>query len=172
MINFLRIKNERTIKKNRELLLKKINNKIIFKIFSFFKLPMAIISGLKIEYITKNECETSVSYKFLNKNPFNSTYFAVLSMAAELSTGALALLSVGDKGSNIAFIITGMNAEFLKRAKGKTKFKCLEGKTFFKVVDDVMNCEEPIVQTVKTIGYDDKGEIVAIFNFRWSFKKR
>ena len=160
------------LKKNNELILKKINNKIFFKIFTLFNLPMALISGLKIERINGTECETSVGYKFLNKNPFNSIYFAVLSMAAELSTGALALLSVQTMDSNIAFIVTGIEGEFLKKAKGKIKFKCLEGEKIFKAVEKAVQTPEPAVQIVQTIGYNDEGEIVAVFNFKWSFKKR
>ena len=160
------------LKKNNQLILKKINNKILFKIFTLFNLPMALISGLKIERITATNCETSVGYKFLNKNPFNSVYFAVLSMAAELSTGALAFSSVQTMDSDIAFIVTGMEGEFLKKAKGKIKFKCLEGEKIFKAVGKAVQSPEPVVQIVQTIGYNDEGDIVAIFNFKWSFKKR
>ena len=133
---------------------------------------MALISGLKIERITVTKCETSVVYKFLNKNPFNSVYFAVLGMAAELSTAALALSSVQTMDSNIAFIITGMEGEFLKKAKGKIKFKCLEGEKIFKAVRKAVQSSDPVVETVQTIGYNDADDIVAIFNFKWSFKKR
>ena len=160
------------LKKNNQLILKKINNKILFKIFTLFNLPMALISGLKIERITVTKCETSVGYKFLNKNPFNSVYFAVLGMAAELSTAALALSSVQTMDSNIAFIITGMEGEFLKKAKGKIKFKCLEGEKIFKAVGKAVQSSDPVVETVQTIGYNDADDIVAIFNFKWSFKKR
>ena len=160
------------LKKNNQLILKKINNKILFKIFTLFNLPMALISGLKIERITVTKCETSVGYKFLNKNPFNSVYFAVLGMAAELSTAALALSSVQTMDSNIAFIITVMEGEFLKKAKGKIKFKCLEGEKIFKAVGKAVQRSDPVVETVQTIGYNDADDIVAIFNFKWSFKKR
>ena len=160
------------LKKNNQLILKKINNKILFKIFTLFNLPMALISGLKIERITGTKCETSVGYKFLNKNPFNSVYFAVLGMAAELSTAALALSSVQTMDSNIAFIITGMEGEFLKKAKGKIKFKCLEGEKIFKAVGKAVQSSDPVVEIVQTIGYNDADDIVAIFNFKWSFKKR
>ena len=160
------------LKKSNKLILKKINNKILFKIFTLFNLPMALISGLKIERITSSECETSVGYKFLNKNPFNSIYFAILSMAAELSTGALALLSIQTMDSNISFIVTGMEGDFLKKAKGKIKFKCLEGEKIFKAVGKAVQSPEPVIQIVQTIGYNDEGDIVAIFNFKWSFKKR
>ena len=99
----------------QQALLKKIDNKIIYKLISVMKLPMVLISGIKIDSITEEICSTSVRYRYINKNPFNSTYFAVLSMAAELSTGALALLSAGGVNSDISFIITGMEAKFVKK---------------------------------------------------------
>ena len=70
-----------------------ISSNDLFKLFSIFKLPLAFLTGLKIEKLKGEKCITSVRLKYLNKNPFRSTYFAVLSMAAELSTGAIALLA-------------------------------------------------------------------------------
>ena len=59
------------------LLLNRINNKFLFKLFSIFKLPLAFLTGLKIEKLKGEKCITSVRLKYLNKNPFRSTYFAV-----------------------------------------------------------------------------------------------
>ena len=58
-------------------ILKKLSSSFIFKLFSIIKLPLAIITGLKIQEIDYTFCKTIVNYKYLNKNPFNSTYFAV-----------------------------------------------------------------------------------------------
>ena len=36
-------------------------------------------------------------------------------------------------------------------------------------VEKAVQTPEPAVQIVQTIGYNDEDEIVAIFNFKWSF---
>ena len=160
------------ITNNKKVLLKRIKSKIIFKFFSLIKLPMAIISGMKVETITEHECHTSVKYNYLNKNPFRSTYFAVLSMAAELSTGALALLSVGGNNSDISFIITNMKADFIKKATGKTIFICKEGDKLIDAANIAREQIEAKTQKVHTNGYNEDGELIANFEFTWSFKTR
>ncbi len=57
--------------------------------FLMFKLPSAWLCGVRVEKIDANHCETRVKHRWINQNPFNSLYFAVQAMAAELSTGAL-----------------------------------------------------------------------------------
>jgi len=160
------------LKIDQDLLIKRIRNRLIFKLFSLFKLPMAFLSGLKIETLTKSRCHASVQYKYLNKNPFNSIYFAVLSMAAELSTGALALISTEGLKSEIAFIITKMKAEFFKKAKGKTTFICRDGKKFYETVEIVRKNKISLQQRVYTFGYNENGDLIAKFEFVWSFKNR
>ena len=88
---------------------------------------MAFLAGLKIVHIDEEVCRISTRLTFLTKNPFRSTYFAVLSMAAELSTGLYALLFTTGIQPSVAVIITGLNARFLKKATGTTIFTCREG---------------------------------------------
>ena len=154
------------------LLLKRFNSTLLFKAVSILKLPLALITGLKIEKCKGDECVTSVGLKHLNKNPFGSTYFAVLSMAAELSTGALALTAVEGIHPSVALILTNMKADFIKKAIGRTTFTCSEGKKLFNAVNVAVATQEPRVQTVSTFGCDINGEMVARFEFTWSFKQR
>ncbi len=156
----------------QQALLKKIGNRTIYRLVSLTKLPMALISGTRIDAITEEICSTSVRYRYINKNPFNSTYFAVLGMAAELSTGALALLAAGGVSSDISFIITDMNARFMKKATGRTTFTCREGHNLLDAAIDARQTPDGRVATVKTEGFNKDGELVAEFEFTWSFKKR
>lgn len=151
---------------------KRINNNLLFKLFSITKLPLAFITGLKILKFNENECVTTVRLKYLNKNPFQSTYFAVLSMAAELSTGAYGLLAASGQKPSVALVITSMKADFLKKAKGRTNFTCTEGKKLLAAVERTVRSQEPQVETISTIGRNENGETIAIFEFTWSFKQR
>ena len=158
--------------KKQILILKRLNSTLLFKTVSIANLPLAFITGLKIDECNGDECVTSVRMKYLNMNPFGSTYFAVLSMAAELSTGALALTAVEGKNPSVALILTKMNADFIKKAHGRTSFTCTDGEKLFSAVKNAVATKEPQVQTVSTSGYNINGEMVARFDFTWSFKQR
>ena len=65
-----------------------------FRMFLLLKLPSAFFCGVRIRDIDESRCVVTVPYKWFSQNPFKSTYFACLSMAAEMSTGALAMAHV------------------------------------------------------------------------------
>ena len=153
-------------------LLKRYNNRLLVKTISIFKLPMAFLAGLKIVHIDEEVCRVSTRLTFLTKNPFRSTYFAVLSMAAELSTGLYALLFTTGIQPSVAVIINGLNARFLKKATGTTIFTCREGEKLRQAVVQARETGEPAATTVKSIGKNEAGETVAEFEFTWSFKQR
>ena len=79
------------------------------------KLPLALFAGLRIRELTREHCAVSVPYSWRTTNPFRSTYFAAQSMAAELSTGALALLAVESAPAPVAMLIVRLEAEFEKK---------------------------------------------------------
>ncbi len=147
-------------------------NAWIFRSFLFFKIPLGWASGMKVIELEADHATTTVAHRWLNQNPFKSMYFAVMAMAAELSTGALALMAIEGSKPSIASIIVGMDAEFVKKATSKVKFTCCEGKNVF---DAVAKCKESgASETVKlrTEGKTADGTLVAVFHFTWSFKVR
>ena len=151
---------------------KQVTNRFLFKLFSISKLPLAFISGLKVLALDENQCSTSVRYKYLNKNPFQSMYFAVLNMAAELSTGALAMIATKGRDPSVAVIIVSMRADFQKKAIGTITFTCFDGEKLFQAVDKAIETREPQTATATTIGKNENGEIVSSCKFTWSFKER
>ena len=144
-------------------------------LFAFYlsrKLPMGWIAGLRIREIDENKCVTSVPFKFLTKNPFKSIYFAVQSMAAELSTATACLIAVKGKKPSVAYIIVDMNATFTKKATGRVHFTCQDTKKAFAVVDKCIETGEAETATFKTVGKLKDGTVVSEFEFTWSFKQR
>jgi hypothetical protein len=55
-------------------------------------LPSAFIVG--VACVDEKQCVVSVKHRWINQNPFNSMYFAVQAMAAELATGALVMFQI------------------------------------------------------------------------------
>lgn len=143
-----------------------------FRMYLFYKLPAAFFSGVKIREITKENCTTSVPYKWLTQNPFRSTYFASLAMAAEMSTGALALINTYKKEPSISMLVTKMEAAYFKKAKGIAFFTCEEGLQIANAVNEAGKSIEGKTITVKSTGRNKNEEIIAEFLFTWSFKSK
>src|SRR5881227_3751075 len=101
-----------------------VNNRTKARLFLLRKLPAAFFSGVRIEAASIEQCTVSVPYNWSTKNPFHSTYFACLSMAAELSTGVLAMAAVYGRKPAVSLLVVEMNSRFLKKATGKTRFTC------------------------------------------------
>jgi hypothetical protein len=145
---------------------------IWFRLFLLWKLPMAFWAGLRVVSVSTDQAQVSVPYKNLNKNPFNSTYFAVLSMAGEMATGVLGLLAIENSSSPIAILVVGLEAEFSKKATDISTFTCTDGKAFFDAVDQTTATGEAVTVTALSIGKNQAGEEVARFRVTWSLKKR
>jgi len=140
--------------------------------FLLVKLPAAFFSGVRIIDADETKCEVSVPFKWLTQNPFKSTYFASLAMAAELSTGVLAMMHTYKRKPSISMLITKMEANYFKKAIGKTIFVCEEGKQISDVIEEIIVTGESKSITVKSVGKNKDGEIVAEFFFTWSFKMK
>ena len=149
---------------------KLINHPFKFRLFLLYKLPVAFFSGLKIVECTPEKCVTSVPYKWLTQNPFRSTYFASLAMAAEMSTGALALSNTYKQTTAISMLITKMEASYFKKANSLTLFTCGDGMLISNTIHEARKTGEGKTITVKTIGENETGELIAEFLFTWSFK--
>jgi hypothetical protein len=143
-----------------------------FKLYLFFQLPMGWIAGLRVVELSKEKCVTSVPFKWLTKNPFRSMYFAVQSMAAELSTASTCLLAVTGEKPSIAFIIVDCKAKFSKKATGRVYFTCENAANAFEAVEFCKKTGEATSATFRTIGRMKDGTIVSEFEFTWSFKMR
>ena len=98
------------------------NNSFKFRLFLLTQLPAAFIAGIRIQSCDENSCSVAVPFKWLNQNPFRSTYFACLSMAAEMSTGALAMANIYKRKPAMSMLITNVESSYYKKATGKTFF--------------------------------------------------
>ncbi len=146
----------------------------IFKQRFYFlqNLPMALLSGTKLVTLDDEKAVSTVPFFWWNKNPFKSIYFAVLSMAAELSTAAPAMLALKGTNANIALIITETNAVFVKKAQSKIIFTCTDYSMFNHAMQGLTQKDDSVEVKAKTVGRNAKGEEVATFYFTWSFKRR
>jgi hypothetical protein len=146
------------------------NNPFKFRLFLLTKLPVAFIAGIRIQSCNENSCSISVPFKWLNQNPFRSTYFACLSMAAEMSTGALAMANIYKRKPAMSMLITNVESNYFKKAIGKTIFTCNEGPAIKEAINMAYTSALPQILKIKSEGYNKQNELVAEFWFTWSFK--
>jgi len=140
--------------------------------FLFTKLPAAYFAGIRVREMDEKRCKVSVPYKWMSKNPFRSTYFACLSMAAEMSTGALAMAQLYKINPPVSMLVVKVESEYFKKATGRTNFVCSDGDLFQKAVDETIATGEGRTVKAKSVGRNKEGEVVAEFYITWSFKAK
>ena len=147
-------------------------NWLTFKVAMAYALPMGVISGMRITKIDDESCEVTVPYKFLNKNPFKTTYWAVLGMAAEMAGGAILLTYVRNCKPSIATFVVGCESKFVNRALGVSTFVCEDVQLFKNKIEEAVALDEPLTFDSTSIGYAKDGTVVSEFSFTWSIKPR
>ena len=147
-----------------------INNPFKLNLFLLKNLPAGYFSGLKVKEATSSSCTVSIPFKWFTKNPFRSTYFACLSMAAELSTGVLAMAHVRGRKPAISMLVTGIEGKFHKKATGISLFTCNDGDWFSRAVLAAIATGKPEEVKAHSVGVNNRNEMVAEFWITWSFK--
>ena len=89
-----------------------ISHPVKFRMFLFSKLPSAFFSGVRVKTLDENRAVVTVPYKWFSQNPFRSTYFACLAMAAEMSTGLLGLMHSYKREPAISMLVVGLEAKY------------------------------------------------------------
>jgi acyl-coenzyme A thioesterase PaaI-like protein len=150
----------------------KSNKSYLMNLFLWYKLPAAYWAGVRLVSVTENQAVAKVPYKRMSQNPFGSTYFACLSMAAELSTGILSLAAIQGANPSISMLVSKVNSEYLKKATEDTFFYCEDGQKVFESVEKARTTGEAVEIMLKSVGKNAKGVEIARFEITWSFKAR
>jgi Domain of unknown function (DUF4442) len=148
------------------------NHPFKFRLYLLYKLPAAFFSGVRVREINNEKCVTSVPFKWFTQNPFRSTYFASLAMAAEMSTGVIALSNVYKRTPPISMLVTKMEATYFKKTTSIIFFTCEQGNEIASVIDAAVETGEGKSIIATSTGKNKSGETVAEFLFTWSFKTK
>ena len=138
--------------------------------FTFFKLPSAFWSGVRVKQITSENCKVTVKHSWFNQNPFKSMYFAVQAMAAEFTTGALVMKQIKDSGRSISMLVANNKGTFTKKATGRITFTCTDGHLITEAIKNTIATGEGQTFWMKSIGTDEKGDQVSVMEFEWTIK--
>lgn len=136
------------------------------------KLPSAYFTGVRVKSISNTTCVTTVKFRWINQNPFKSIFWAVQGMAAELSTGAMVMATIKESGKSISMLVANNKGSFLKKAKGRIYFECQDGELIKQTIQKAIDTKEGQTCWMKSVGKDQAGDIVSIFEFEWTVKVR
>jgi hypothetical protein len=138
--------------------------------FILFKLPSAFICGIRVASIDKDQCVVTVKHRWINQNPFNSMYFAVQAMAAEMTTGAMVIDKIQNSGKKISMLVANNKSNFSKKATGRITFVCNDGHLIEEAIQKTVANGEGQTFWMKSIGTNEEGIQVSEMDFEWSVR--
>ena len=138
--------------------------------FLAFKLPSAFLTGVRTKFIDTHKCVVVVKHRWINQNPFNSMFWAVQGMAAELATGALLMMKIKASNNSISMLVVNNKASFSKKAKGVITFSCTQGAVVDAAIEKAISTGKGQRFFLTTDGVDQNGDEVSSFEFEWSVK--
>jgi hypothetical protein len=141
-----------------------------FRLFLLANLPSAFFSGLRIPEADSKHCVVTVRYKWFTRNPFRSIYFACLGMAAEMSTGVLAMKQIYKIKPPVSMLVVKAESAYFKKATGLIRFTCDDGDAIAETIARARATGEGQTVRAHSVGKNKAGDIVAEFFITWSFK--
>ena len=135
-----------------------------------FKLPSAWLCGVRVKEISEKTCTTTVKHKWINQNPFNSMFWAVQGMAAELSTGAMVINQIRESGKKISMLVANNKASFTKKATGKITFTCKDGYKIADAIEKTIATGEGQTFWMQSVGVNEDDVVVSTFDFEWTVR--
>ena len=141
-------------------------------VFTFFKLPSAFWSGVRVKSISPEICLTTVKHGWFNQNPFKSMYFAVQAMAAEFTTGALVMFHIKESKKNISMLVAQNKSVFTKKATGRITFTCNQGAAIKETIQRTIDTNQGQTIWLTSVGKNENGEQVSEMQFEWTLKVR
>lgn len=143
-----------------------------FRLFLLMKLPIALITGIRVRSLDGSSSVVTVPYKWLSQNPFRSVYFASQAMAAEMSTGVLSMMAIQGCKPPVSMLVTKLEAVFTKKASSRVYFTCADGDAIMQAVEETLRTGEGVTVLCTSIGRLADGTEVSRFQVEWSFRAR
>jgi hypothetical protein len=137
----------------------------------FLRLPAAFFSGVRLREMSGSHAVATVPFKWLTQNPFRSTYFASQAMAAEFSTGMLAMAHLHGRDPKVSMLVVHIEADFHKKATARTAFTCHDGDAMREAIEKAAS-GEPTTFIARSEGRGPQGELCSEFRITWSFKAK
>lgn len=158
------------IKALTKILPKNLQATALMNAFGLTKVPLLFITSPRVKTLTDSTCEVEIPFTKIVKNHLGSMYFGALAIGADTCIGMLAMDKIYQSGENISLIFKNFQADFVKRAEGKTVFICNEGDKISRMIEQCIQSNERISEPIRAIAQVN-GEDVAKFILTLSVKK-
>lgn len=144
----------------------------LFPLYLVAKLPLAACAGLRLVELGPERCVVRLPGGWRTQNPFRSTYFAAQCMAAEMSTGAPAMVLLEGSETSIAMLVREVRASFVKKATGRTLFAFDGVAAMRAAIERAAASDEAQELVARSQGRMLDGTLVSEIDVTWSFKRR
>lgn len=151
---------------------RRILKPVPFWLYLWAKLPLGACAGLGLESLDETSCVVTLPGGWRTQNPFRSTYFAAQLMAAEMSTGAPAMVLVEGAPASVAMLLREVRAVYTKRIQGRSRYVFSDVAGMQAVVERAAQSGESETYTGRSIGHGPDGLPASEFELTWSFKRR
>lgn len=142
-----------------------------WRLFTYNKLPSLALWRVKVRALDAGACTVTMPYGYRTQNPFRSVYFAAQSGAAELSTGALALLHLEDQ-PRASMLVTQFDSKYYKKAAGELRFVCEDGAAIAEAIAAAIADGVPRTTVAHARAYLPDGVLASEFWVTWSFRRK
>jgi hypothetical protein len=143
-----------------------------FWLYLWKELPLAAFAGLRLRSLDEGGCTVILSGGWRTQNPFRSTYFAAQAMAAEMSTGAPAMVLVRGSEAKVSMLVTRVSGRFTKKISGASQFTFRDVGEMADTIERAAQTGEAATFVARSVGKNVAGDVASEFEVEWSFKRR
>ena len=143
-------------------------SKFQISLFTLLRLPSVWLCGIRVTSLEQSFCEAKVKHRWINQNPFNSMFWAVQGMAAELTTGMLLMQEIQISKRKVSMLVLNNKANFSKKAQGRITFSCNSADLITNAIKKLLETDKPQTLWLTSKGMDENNDLVSTFEFEWT----
>ena len=143
-----------------------------FRLYLWARLPLAACAGLSLRRLDEDACTVTLPGGWRTQNPFRSMYFAAQAMAAEMSTGAPAMMLAEGASASVSMLVREVRGVFTRRIQGRAAFTFEDLAGMRATVERAVASGESESFVARSVGRTSDGTAASEFEITWSFKRR
>ena len=143
-------------------------SKFQISLFTLLRLPSVWLCGIRVTLLENSFCKAKVKHRWINQNPFNSMFWAVQGMAAELTTGMLLMQEIQISKKKVSMLVLNNKANFSKKAQGRITFSCNSADLITNAIKKLLETDKPQILLLTSKGIDENNDLVSTFEFEWT----
>jgi hypothetical protein len=143
-----------------------------FRLYLWARLPLAACAGLSLRRLDEEACTVALPGGWRTQNPFRSMYFAAQAMAAEMSTGAPAMMLAEGASASVSMLVREVRGVFTRRIQGEAEFTFADLSAMQAAIERAVESGESETFVGRSTGRNRDGSPASEFEITWSFKRR